>query len=158
MPKVDFQCLYCLPVTTVATVWNLSIRHGSDPFHSFAQWDGKRITCRRKCHYHICAFIIWHRWGGGEGRLESRLKRHTWRFLHKDDFGVLQKVMTSQYHFFPSSNRKAVGTLLLHQRQFLGRSLSWRVIKKIFKKKRQPQTHKKVKTTLVSNLMLTLTR
>lgn len=59
--------IYCLPVTTPATVWNLSIRHGSDHFHSFAQWHGKHITCRRKCHYRIYAFIIWQRfWNRGK--------------------------------------------------------------------------------------------
>lgn len=61
MPNFDFQCCYCLPITTPAIVWNLSTRHGSDHFHSFAKWHGKHITCRRKCHYHIYAFIIWQR-------------------------------------------------------------------------------------------------
>lgn len=68
MPNFDFQCRYCLPVTTPAIVWNLSIRHSSDHSHSFAQWHGKHITCRRKCHYHICAFIIWQRFYNGEKR------------------------------------------------------------------------------------------
>lgn len=76
------------------------------------------------CYHHLARIL----WQGEEGRHESKLKRHTWCFLQKDDFRVLQKVMASQNHLFPSSNRKAVSTLLLHQRQFLGRSLSWRGI------------------------------
>lgn len=94
----------------------------------------KKMSLLHLCFHHLAEILE----QGKKGRLESRLKRHTWCFLHKDYFGILQKVMASQYHFFPSNNRKAVSTLLLHQRQFLGRSLSWRVIKKI---KRQPQTH-----------------
>ena len=101
----------------------------------------KKMSLPYLCFHHL-AEILKQRI---RGRPESRLKRHTWCFLHKDDFGVLQKVMASQYHFFPSNNRKAVSTLLLHQRQFLGRSLSWRVIKKIRGKKTQKQTQTHIK-------------
>lgn len=87
----------------------------------------KKMSLPYLCFHHLAEILKLRK----KGRLESRLKRHTWCFLHKDNFGILQKVMASQYHFLPSNNRKAVCTLLLHQRQFLGRSLSWRVIKEI---------------------------
>ena len=51
------------------------------------------------------------------------LRGNTWCFLHKNDLGVLQKVVAGEDHPLPSEDGAAGRTLLLHQGQLLGRAL-----------------------------------
>lgn len=54
------------------------------------------------------------------------LRGNTWCFLHKNDLGVLQKVVARQDHPLPSKDGAAGRTLLLHEGQLLGRALGCR--------------------------------
>lgn len=54
------------------------------------------------------------------------LRGNTWCFLHKNDLGVLQKVVARQDHPLPSKDGATGCTLLLHEGKLLGRALGCR--------------------------------